>query len=531
MYVARFTCSTERSPASTVSAMSAIVWSRWKSTKCREVSSLGTNQYGASFGTSPAAAPTTDSHGGPSVGTNACDLVVEPEAAADRAPQREVRVPAARHEERIALDRPSITVGSLEMDRLEPSVALGPGDDPAAQHLGVPRVPEVGFGPAHVRDRGHLAAVRDEVRGRAVGASPRGEHDRARADEHPVLEVQRRGVAQHHARPVVVGERDRTLERAGCEDHAPRADVPEPVEFVRVLEHGDVPVVVQAERRRAREVRDALGPEVPAGAPLDRPMLLDEHARVPRARRRRGPGRSRRARSPRRAARRARSGARRGGRGGASPRRRPTPGRLPTTMPSTTSTMVAATIGSNHGSEISTNAFGSSTPAENTPRGRPRIGLRNGASIPFARIALAIVSPTNAATSSPSNVNEIGFGAVDRRPTRRPSAERSRVALVRRGRRARRRTSPCLERSRTTGGTPRRGTSARRTRPWGCRAGTGSRPTPRRSGPRDPRGTRSPPGRRSGTRSPRAGRTTGRGRAALRPPRPRRTPAPAASAR
>ena len=71
--------------------------------------------------------------------------------------------------------------------------------------------------------------------------------------------------------------------------------------------------------------------------------------------------------------------------------------------------MVAATIGSNHGSEISTKAFGSSAPAENTPRGRPRIGLRNGASIPFARIALAIVSPANAATSSPSNVNEIGL--------------------------------------------------------------------------------------------------------------------------
>ena len=70
--------------------------------------------------------------------------------------------------------------------------------------------------------------------------------------------------------------------------------------------------------------------------------------------------------------------------------------------------MVAATIGSNHGSEISTNAFGSSAPAEKTPRGRPRIGLRNGASMPFARIALAIVSPANAGTSSPSNENAIG---------------------------------------------------------------------------------------------------------------------------
>ena len=114
--------------------------------------------------------------------------------------------------------------------------------------------------------------------------------------------------------------------------------------------------------------------------------------------------------------------------------------------------MVAATIGSNHGSEISTNAFGSSAPAENTPRGRPRIGLRNGASIPFARIALAIVSPANAATSSPSNVNEIGMARSIADP---PDAVRRPVTGCPRpeGSTARTRTSPCLERRRTTGGT------------------------------------------------------------------------------
>ena len=77
-------------------------------------------------------------------------------------------------------------------------------------------------------------------------------------------------------------------------------------------------------------------------------------------------------------------------------------------MPSTTSTIVAATIGSNHGSEISTNAFGSSAPAEKTPRGRPRIGLRNRARSPLARSALASVSPANAGTSTPSKRNAIG---------------------------------------------------------------------------------------------------------------------------
>ena len=53
-----------------------------------------------------------------------------------------------------------------------------------------------------------------------------------------------------------------------------------------------------------------------------------------------------------------------------------------------------------------------------TPRGRPRTGLRNVLSILVARIALAIVSPMNAATSSPSNVNEIGIARIHRRPTR-----------------------------------------------------------------------------------------------------------------
>ena len=42
-----------------------------------------------------------------------------------------------------------------------------------------------------------------------------------------------------------------------------------------------------------------------------------------------------------------------------------------TTKPSTRLTIVAGRIGSNHGAVISTNAFGSSTPAVTTPRGRP----------------------------------------------------------------------------------------------------------------------------------------------------------------
>ena len=61
-----------------------------------------------------------------------------------------------------------------------------------------------------------------------------------------------------------------------------------------------------------------------------------------------------------------------------SPGSTPTPARLrqrPCRQPRCT--IVAGRIGSNHGAVISTNAFGSSTPAVITPRGRPRIGDTN----------------------------------------------------------------------------------------------------------------------------------------------------------
>ena len=50
------------------SAMSATVWSRWRSTNLRGVVAvLGRTRAGAPAGTSPAADPTTESHGGPAV--------------------------------------------------------------------------------------------------------------------------------------------------------------------------------------------------------------------------------------------------------------------------------------------------------------------------------------------------------------------------------------------------------------------------------------------------------------------------------
>jgi hypothetical protein len=52
-------------------------------------------------------------------------------------------------------------------------------------------------------------------------------------------------------------------------------------------------------------------------------------------------------------------------------------------------------MGRKAGAVISTKAFGSSTPADTMPRGRPCSGERATTSTPFASSALASVSPAN----------------------------------------------------------------------------------------------------------------------------------------
>ena len=70
---------------------------------------------------------------------------------------------------------------------------------------------------------------------------------------------------------------------------------------------------------------------------------------------------------------------------------------------------VQATTGSTNGCSTPTNAQGSSAPAEYTPLGRPWIGERHTTSTPFASSADASVSPSNPASSRPSNVNDSGL--------------------------------------------------------------------------------------------------------------------------
>ena len=76
--------------------------------------------------------------------------------------------------------------------------------------------------------------------------------------------------------------------------------------------------------------------------------------------------------------------------------------------PSTAGTRVAATSASCQGPSMPTHAFGSSAPAEKTPRGRPRTALRATAPCPAASSAEASVSPGSACSGAPSHVRASG---------------------------------------------------------------------------------------------------------------------------
>ena len=124
MYVARFTCSTEVSPASSASAMSATVWSRCRSTNASD-RSPSRNHTGAEGGrSSPAAAPTTSSPG-PLVREEAPEVVVVSDRAADRPPERQVRCPATGDEQRILRPGMPAPFGFLRStNRIEPGSGL-----------------------------------------------------------------------------------------------------------------------------------------------------------------------------------------------------------------------------------------------------------------------------------------------------------------------------------------------------------------------------------------------------------------------
>ena len=122
--------------------------------------------------------------------------------------------------------------------------------------------------------------------GHGIGAVVVGRDDNAFADEDGVTaEIDQRGVGRHHARPVVVGDDERPLDRAGRDDDFFGPDAPERVGQRRPpLPGADEIAVVDAIGRRSRHhpaaggfnrPHDASRPIPPASA-LDRPAAMNE---------------------------------------------------------------------------------------------------------------------------------------------------------------------------------------------------------------------------------------------------------------
>ena len=183
--------------------------------------------------------------------------LVVAEAAADRTPELDDRVPTAGDEQEVGVDGVPLAARTHQMDGGDARVALGPRDRPPAADVDPPRSRSVGRPAAcrpDVHDRGDLdARVRQRER-RVVTAVVRREHDRPPARHHAeAIQERPGGRGQHHAGPVVVGERDRPFVRSGREHHVAGAHVPDALDGTRPLVDQHVSVLVDAERGRARE--------------------------------------------------------------------------------------------------------------------------------------------------------------------------------------------------------------------------------------------------------------------------------------
>ena len=200
------------------------------------------------------------------------------------------RVPAARHGEEIAVDPPSLARGVADRDAGNPLSPMRRLDHRAGEDREGRSPVACRFAP-RIDDRGDGHAGVAEVDRRLAGVVIVGEDDclRSRSDAEAV-DVGAHRAGEHHPRPVVVAEDQRSLDRAGGEHRAARDDPPEPLPrlpdrrvgmIVDMLDGAIGRAVIDAEHRRA--------PHDPAVAvpgefglapddPLGRPHPVDEVA-------------------------------------------------------------------------------------------------------------------------------------------------------------------------------------------------------------------------------------------------------------
>ena len=184
------------------------------------------------------------------------------------------RVPAAGDGDHVAVDPPgragdrlAARVEGDHVDGANPPAAMGADHRPAIQHFDSPRQ---GFLPRRPGTIGPDVDDGDDpdpgvgkIERRPMAVVVVGEHhDLASGADAEAVDVGADGAGQHHPRPVVVGEHQRPLDRAGGQHHPAGAHLPQPFAGagpgsrrtgVAPFEQAEIVVIVIAERRRPRQ--------------------------------------------------------------------------------------------------------------------------------------------------------------------------------------------------------------------------------------------------------------------------------------
>jgi hypothetical protein len=204
------------------------------------------------------------------------------------------RRPAAGHADAVARQRAARADGAVrgqgrDDQAGDPQPALRADDRVPGEHLDAagaqPRRVLGAIGLEPRVDEGDGDPRRVQVGGdRVGGGARRRDHDPAARRDAVAVDEDAQALGQHDARPVVVGEDERALVRAGGEDDLAGAHLPEPLagQIVRragpaemvgdALHQGDVVVIVVAEGGGARQDDDGLEP-VELGQRLGEPFL------------------------------------------------------------------------------------------------------------------------------------------------------------------------------------------------------------------------------------------------------------------